>query len=385
MRGLASSGTVNLGGDVHVLLEHSNRGKQSLGLDLTSEEGLDVLYKLAKTCDVFLTNKLAAVRTKLKIDVDDIKAANPDIIYVRGSGQGEKGPDADKGSYDSLAYWCRAGVAIGVKQHERRAAAAGSGVRRLHRCDDHRRRDHGRPLPPVATPARPPPSTCRSSAPASGRWVRRSPCRCSSSGAGPPSRPGRPPTTRSSATTAPRTTSSCRWPASRPAKYWPEACEIVGRPELADRRALRRHRVDHRQRLGRPRPAGRGVRPAHRRRVAREARAVLRPVDRRPGHAGGRRRPSVGGQRLRPGLRDGRRPHVPARRRPGAVRRRGGQARRGRRSSTSTATPSSRASASTWTPSSTSRSRASSPEPTRRSIGIPATAGSAPARTRPSS
>ena len=58
MRGLASSGTVNLGGDVHVLLEHSNRGKQSLGLDLTSEEGLDVLYKLAKTCDVFLTNKL---------------------------------------------------------------------------------------------------------------------------------------------------------------------------------------------------------------------------------------------------------------------------------------------------------------------------------------
>ena len=118
MRGLASSGTVNLGGDVHVLLEHSNRGKQSLGLDLTSEEGLDVLYKLAKTCDVFLTNKLGPVRTKLKIDVDDIKAANPDIIYVRGSGQGEKGPDADKGSYDSLAYWCRAGVAIGVKQHD---------------------------------------------------------------------------------------------------------------------------------------------------------------------------------------------------------------------------------------------------------------------------
>src|SRR6187551_3869945 len=79
MRGLASSGTVNLGGDVHVLLEHSNRGKQSLGLDLTSDEGLDVLYKLATTCDVFLTNKLPSVRTKLHIDVDDIRAANPDI------------------------------------------------------------------------------------------------------------------------------------------------------------------------------------------------------------------------------------------------------------------------------------------------------------------
>ena len=58
MRGLASSGIAVMGTDVHVLLEHSNRGKQSLGLDLTSDDGLDILYKLAATCDVFLTNKL---------------------------------------------------------------------------------------------------------------------------------------------------------------------------------------------------------------------------------------------------------------------------------------------------------------------------------------
>src|SRR5689334_8911806 len=113
MRGLASSGTVNLGGGVHVLLEHSNRGKKSLGLDLTSDEGLEVLYKIAETCDVFLTNKLPSVRTKLKIDVEDIRRANPNIIYVRGTGQGEHGPDADRGSYDSLAYWNRAGIAMG--------------------------------------------------------------------------------------------------------------------------------------------------------------------------------------------------------------------------------------------------------------------------------
>ena len=116
MRGLASSGLAIMGNGVHVLLEHSNRGKQSLGLDLTSEEGLDILYKLAATCDVFLTNKLPSVRAKLRIDVEDIRAHNPDIIYVRGTGQGERGPEADRGSYDSLAYWCRAGVAMGVKQ-----------------------------------------------------------------------------------------------------------------------------------------------------------------------------------------------------------------------------------------------------------------------------
>ncbi len=118
MRGLGSTGTVSLGGDVHVLLEHSNRGKKSLGLDLASEAGLDVLHRLAETADVFLTNKLPAVRRKLRIDLDDIRAHNPDIIYVRGSGQGENGPDADKGSYDSLAFWARAGIAAGLGERD---------------------------------------------------------------------------------------------------------------------------------------------------------------------------------------------------------------------------------------------------------------------------
>jgi len=118
MRGLESTGMAAIAGDVHALLEHSNRGKRSLGLDLTSPEGLDILYKLAATSDVFLTNKLPSVRAKLKIGVEEIRAANPTIIYARGTGQGERGPDADKGSYDSLAFWCRAGIALGTKRPE---------------------------------------------------------------------------------------------------------------------------------------------------------------------------------------------------------------------------------------------------------------------------
>jgi crotonobetainyl-CoA:carnitine CoA-transferase CaiB-like acyl-CoA transferase len=116
MRGLAQSGLAIMGGGVHVLLEHSNRGKKSLALDLNSADGLDVLYRLAKTSDVFLTNKLPSVRAKLKIDVEHLRAHNPKLIYVRGTGHGERGPDADRGSYDSLAYWCRAGIAMSLKQ-----------------------------------------------------------------------------------------------------------------------------------------------------------------------------------------------------------------------------------------------------------------------------
>ncbi len=118
MRGLASTGIAQVSSDVHVLLEHSNRGKRSLGLNLASPEGLAILYRLAETADVFLTNKLPSVRDKLKIGVEDIRAQNPNIIYVRGTGQGERGPDADKGSYDSLAFWARAGTAAGAKRPE---------------------------------------------------------------------------------------------------------------------------------------------------------------------------------------------------------------------------------------------------------------------------
>src|SRR5271154_536976 len=72
MRGLAQTGVMNLGeSNVHALLEHSNRGKRSLGLDLSTRDGLEILHKLAASSDVFLTNKLPKVRAKLSIDVDD--------------------------------------------------------------------------------------------------------------------------------------------------------------------------------------------------------------------------------------------------------------------------------------------------------------------------
>jgi crotonobetainyl-CoA:carnitine CoA-transferase CaiB-like acyl-CoA transferase len=115
-RGLGSTGGLQVGGNgVHMFMEHANRGKQSLGLDLTSEEGREILYKLAATCDVFLTNKLPAVATKLKVDIEDIRAHNPKIIYARGTGYGPVGPDRNLGGYDSLGFWARSGIASAMR------------------------------------------------------------------------------------------------------------------------------------------------------------------------------------------------------------------------------------------------------------------------------
>ncbi len=117
MRGLGNTGVVKLGEGVHVLLEHSNRRKLSIGLDLTKPEGVEILYKLAATCDVFLTNKTPSIRAKLGIDVDDLRKHAPQIIYVRGSAYGPKGPDADSGGYDMTAYWCRSGNSFAAKPY----------------------------------------------------------------------------------------------------------------------------------------------------------------------------------------------------------------------------------------------------------------------------
>jgi crotonobetainyl-CoA:carnitine CoA-transferase CaiB-like acyl-CoA transferase len=111
MRSLGSTGVMDLSKGVHVLNEHSNRGKRSIGLDLQKPEGLEVLHALVKTSDVLLTNKLPHVLTKLKIDISDLRAINPKLVYVRGTAFGPRGPEATRGGYDMTAYWCRAGSA----------------------------------------------------------------------------------------------------------------------------------------------------------------------------------------------------------------------------------------------------------------------------------
>ena len=109
-RGLAASGLVPTGpGGVAHMMELPNRGKRSVGLDLGTPEGRQLLLELSATADVFLTNFRPQARRKLAIDVEDIRAVNPSIIYVRGSGQGQRGPDAEMGGYDGCTFWGRGG------------------------------------------------------------------------------------------------------------------------------------------------------------------------------------------------------------------------------------------------------------------------------------
>jgi len=113
-RGLRQTGTFKVEGDPNPNIEHANRGKRSIGLDMARPEGMEVLYELARRADVFLTSFLPSARRKFGIDVDDIREVNPRIVYARGSALGPRGRESDKGGYDMTAFWARAGTAASL-------------------------------------------------------------------------------------------------------------------------------------------------------------------------------------------------------------------------------------------------------------------------------
>lgn len=110
-RGLRQTGLLRVEGDPNPNIEHANRGKRSIGLDMSVPEGREVLLELARRADVFLTSFLPGHREKFGIDVEDVRAVNPNVIYARGSALGPRGEEAVKGGYDMTAFWCRAGTA----------------------------------------------------------------------------------------------------------------------------------------------------------------------------------------------------------------------------------------------------------------------------------
>jgi len=132
-RGLAAMGFKSTEGNVDFMMQQSNRGKRSVGLDIATDGGRELLYKLVETSDVFLTNFLPDARERLKITVEDIRKVNPRCIYVRGTGHGPKGPDAGKGGYDATAFWSRGGIAhaltpAGMETPIMQRAAFGDGI-----------------------------------------------------------------------------------------------------------------------------------------------------------------------------------------------------------------------------------------------------------------
>jgi crotonobetainyl-CoA:carnitine CoA-transferase CaiB-like acyl-CoA transferase len=113
IRGLVNAGVGPMDG-ITFTWEIFNRNKTAIALDLTNPEAREILYRLVDEADVFITSLLPPVRTKLGVDLDQIRARNPGIIYAAGSGQGAQGPEFERGGYDSITFWSRGSISASV-------------------------------------------------------------------------------------------------------------------------------------------------------------------------------------------------------------------------------------------------------------------------------
>ncbi|HEY41285.1 MAG TPA: CoA transferase [Dehalococcoidia bacterium] len=79
-----------------------NRGKKSVTLNLATERGVEVFLQMVKKADVLIQNFTPGTMEKLGLSYEQVKAHNPGIIYVAGSGFGQYGPYAEKPAFDVI-------------------------------------------------------------------------------------------------------------------------------------------------------------------------------------------------------------------------------------------------------------------------------------------
>jgi len=108
-RGLVVAGLEPLAGGKSSYFETNNRGKKSMTLDLSKNEGKEVMYRLVKNSDVFVHNFRQGVPERLKMDYETINTHNPEIIYVAASGYGPYGPEASEPAFDMIGL-ARSGI-----------------------------------------------------------------------------------------------------------------------------------------------------------------------------------------------------------------------------------------------------------------------------------
>lgn len=90
-------------GGPNAYFETHNRNKRGIVLDLKTEAGRDVFYRLVEKADVVIQNFRAGVNDRLGVGYETLRKINPRIIFCQATGFGLKGPDAAKPALDPLA------------------------------------------------------------------------------------------------------------------------------------------------------------------------------------------------------------------------------------------------------------------------------------------
>ena len=88
-----------------------NRGKRGVTINTSDKKGADIVRKMIKDADVFLTNVRPQSLESAKLDHETLLKINPKLIYCSLTGYGLDGEEKNKPGFDIAAYWSRSGMA----------------------------------------------------------------------------------------------------------------------------------------------------------------------------------------------------------------------------------------------------------------------------------
>ena len=88
----------------------ANLNKKFVTLDLKTETGREVAYRLLERADVFVTSTRTKSLKKMGLDYDTLKEKFPRLVFAQILGYGEKGPEKDSAGFDVTCYMARGGV-----------------------------------------------------------------------------------------------------------------------------------------------------------------------------------------------------------------------------------------------------------------------------------
>ena len=93
--------------DTNFDLENAN--KKGIVLDLRTDKGREVLFRMLDQADIFLTNWRPQALVRKNLDYESLKDRYPKLVYANLTGFGEKGPDKDLPGFDYTAFFARSG------------------------------------------------------------------------------------------------------------------------------------------------------------------------------------------------------------------------------------------------------------------------------------
>lgn len=95
-----------------------NRNKRSLAIDIKSNQGKEIIYKLAKETDVVVENFRPGVMARLGYGYEDLKKINPQLIYCSASGWGDDGPYITRPGQDLLVQSVSGAIMTSGKKND---------------------------------------------------------------------------------------------------------------------------------------------------------------------------------------------------------------------------------------------------------------------------